>query len=164
MQAADEPVEADRRRRLPHGLVARVGAREADVVGDGAREEERVLEHDPQLAAIAAEPHVAQVGAVDRHAAGARVVEARDQLRERRLATARLADERDAAACGHVDRDVVQHVRLAVGEADRVEIDGARDRRHRHRAGAIADLGLGVEHRGDLDHRRGRRLELAVHV
>ena len=61
VQPRGDPVDADRCRRLAHLLVGRVGPREADVVGDGAREQERVLEHDAQLAPVAAQLHVAQV-------------------------------------------------------------------------------------------------------
>ena len=46
-------------------LVGRLGAAEADVVGDRAAEEERVLQHDAELAAVRAQLHVAEVGAVD---------------------------------------------------------------------------------------------------
>ncbi len=75
----------------------RVGLREADVRGDRAAEEERILEHDAELAAVGAELDVAQVVAVDAHRALIRVVVAADELRERRLAVPGLADEREAA-------------------------------------------------------------------
>ena len=51
---------------------------------------------------------VAHVGAVDEHRAGADVVQARDELDERRLARAGGADEGDRAARRHVEVDVVQ--------------------------------------------------------
>ncbi len=53
---------------------------------------------------------VAQVDAVDRDPALGRVVEAREQLRDRRLAGARVADERDGRPGGHVEVDPVQHL------------------------------------------------------
>ena len=89
-----EPVETEHRRRLGDLVVARVGAREADVVGDRAREQERVLQHDAELAAVRAQVELAQVDAVGQDRALERVVEAGDELGERRLAAARLADER----------------------------------------------------------------------
>ena len=55
LQPGDEPVDADCRGGLAHLLVGRVGAGEAHVVGDRAREEERVLEHHAELAPVAAE-------------------------------------------------------------------------------------------------------------
>ena len=102
------------------------GRAEADVVGDRAAEQERILEHDAELAADRAQLHVAEIGAVDAHRALERVVEAGDQLRGRRLAAARLADERDAAARRHVDRDPVDDRLVAVGEDDVVELEVAR--------------------------------------
>ena len=93
-------------------LVGRLGLREADVVGDRAGEEERILQHDAELAAVRAQLELAQVVAVDADRALVGVVEAADELRRRRLAAARLADEREAAAGRDVDVDRVQH-RLA---------------------------------------------------
>ncbi len=69
VQASDQPVEADRARGLAHLGVGRLGAAEADVVGDRAREQERVLQHDAELAPVARELHLAQVRAVDSHRA-----------------------------------------------------------------------------------------------
>ena len=108
--------------------------------------------------------HVAQVGAVDAHGALERVVEAGDQLRGRRLAAARLADERDAPALGHVDRDAVDDRLVAVGEHDVVELRGGRRSGRSRGAFAIGDVVLGVEHRRDLGHRGARRLHLAVEL
>ena len=69
---------------------------------------------------------VAEVVPVDRDPALARVVEAGEQLRDRRLARSRLTDERDGRACGNLEVDVVQDLgQLAVAEADVVEVDSA---------------------------------------
>ena len=164
LEARDDAVDADRGRGARDVLVARVGLREADVVGDRAGEQERVLEHDPELAPVRAELDRAQVDPVDAHGALVRVVEARDQLRERRLAAARLADEREAAARRHAQVDPVQHRLVAVGEGDVVDLEQAVDPRQLPRPVLVVDLGLGVEHRGDLLHRRARRLHLPVEV
>ena len=96
LEAARDAVDADRARDVLHLLVGRLGLREADVVGDRAGEQERVLEHDAELAAVGAQLERAQVVAVDADRALVRVVEAADELRGRRLAAARLADEREA--------------------------------------------------------------------
>ena len=71
-------------------------------------EQERVLEHDAELPAVGAQLERAQVVPVDQDRAVVRVVEAPDELRGRRLAAARLADEREAAAGRNVDVDRVQ--------------------------------------------------------
>ncbi len=88
VQPRRDPVDTDRRRGVAHLLVGRVRPREADVVGDRAREQERILQHHAQLPAVAAQLHVAHVDAVDPHGSLARVVEARDQLGHGRLAAA----------------------------------------------------------------------------
>ena len=64
-------------------------------VADRAREQERLLGHVAEVAAVGGRSSVAQVDAVDEDPAGGRVVEAGDELDERRLAGAGGADERD---------------------------------------------------------------------
>ena len=99
LEPGGDPVDADRARGRGDLLVGRVRAAEADVVGDRAAEEERILEHDAELAAVASAARTSRRSVPStRTAPSSRVVEARDQLRGRRLAAARLADERDAAA------------------------------------------------------------------
>ncbi len=60
------------------------------------------------------------------HRALGRVVEARDEFRERGLAAARLADERDHPPRGDAQGDVAQHAPLlvAVAEVDALQLDG----------------------------------------
>ena len=107
-----------------------VGPAEGDVVGDRAGEEEALLRHDPELAAQRRLRDVAQVDAVDRDPPVARVVEAREELRDRRLPGARVADERDRRPWRDVEVEVVEDVReVAVPEADVLEADVALDRR-----------------------------------
>ena len=69
------------------------------------------------------EARVAHVDAVDRDAPGLRLVQARDEVAERRLAGAGRADERGARARGDDEVDVVQRPRraLVVAEADALE-------------------------------------------
>ena len=103
-------------------------------------EEEALLRHDPELRAQRRLRDLAEVGAVDRDAARARVVEAREQLRDRRLAGARVPDERDGRSCRDVEVEVVEDVRqLAVAEADVLEADVAVDRGQRPRVGGVDD-------------------------
>ena len=63
-----------------------------------------------------------------------------------------------------VDLDVLQHRAPAVGERHVVEVDAAFDARVRRALGPVGDVGVGVEHRGDLDHRRRGRLDVGVDV
>ena len=87
-------------------------------------EEEALLRDDAELAAQRGLGDVAQVDAVDRDPAVARVVEAGEQLRDRRLAGAGVSDERDGRPGGDVEVDPVQHlVAVAVAEAHVLEAD-----------------------------------------
>ena len=135
LELEDEVVGADRAGRGGDFLVRRVGAAERDVLAHGAGEEEALLRDDAELPAEALLRDVAEVVAVDRDPALARVVEAREELRDRRLARAGVADERDRRPGGHVEVDAVQDLRpVAVAEAHVLE---AR-RRRRSRAGGRA--------------------------
>ncbi len=70
---------------------------------------------------------VAHVGAVEQHAAAARVVQPRDQRDEAGLARAGGADERDVGAGRHVEVDVAEHgARGARRDADAVAVDVER--------------------------------------
>ncbi len=84
--------------------------------------------------------------AVDQHAPGVDVVEARDEVENRRLARARRPDERRRPAPGGRQRDVGECRRAAaVAEAHALEGDRARAHDERARAGAVANGRLGVE-------------------
>ena len=143
----------------------RVGLAEGDVLAHAAGEEEALLRDDPELAAERGLGDVAEVEPVDRDPAVRRVVEAREQLRDRRLARAGVADERDGRARGDVEVDPVQHlVAAAVREPDALEADVSGDLGQVSRARAVDHLGLLVEDLGDLVERGGRREERAVEL
>jgi hypothetical protein len=80
-----------------------VCAAEGDVLADRAGEQEAFLRNDPELAAQRRLRHVAQVVPVDSDPPFARVVEARQQLGDRRLARTRVPDERDGGARRNVE-------------------------------------------------------------
>jgi hypothetical protein len=89
------PCGIGRRRRALDCLLRRTGHRPVgDVRRDGVVEEHDLLAHECNLPAQIGKPDRAQVLAVEQHAAGARHVEARNQVDERRLATAGGTDER----------------------------------------------------------------------
>ena len=142
-----------------------VGPGEADVVEDGAAEEERLLRHDGQLLAQRALRDVAHVVAVDEDLARLRVVEAGEQLDDCGLAGAGGADERDGPAGRDDQVDVVQHglVRV-VAEGDVAELDLPVRVRQVHGIGCIEHVGVGVDHRVDLLDRRHRGLEGVVEL
>ena len=96
-------------------------------------------------------------------APGPRVVEAREELRDRRLARARVADERDGRPRRDVEVEAVQDVgELAVAEVGRARSGRGPRRGGSSRAsGRVHDLRLLVED-GDDPVERGRRREERV--
>ena len=108
---------------------------------------------------------LAEVDAVDAHRALVRVVEAADEPRERRLAAARLADEREAAA----GRARGSRRPCSTGSLPYAKTTWSIARSPSMRGSSRAscrsrDLRLLVEDRRDLHHRGRARLELPVDV
>ena len=126
---------------------ARVRLAVGDVVGHRVVEQQDLLRHQAEPQTQIAEPHVADVDAVDRDPAGDRIVEPRQQLHERGLAAAVGADDGHRFAGPHFELNVAQHrlVRVVV-EVDVLERDRLRERRQRLRIGRIDDRRLAVEH------------------
>ena len=81
-------------RGVRHLLVGGVLPAVADVVGDGVVEQHRLLGDEAELAAQGLLRHLPDVHAVHEDAARSHVVEARDEVDERRLARAGAADDR----------------------------------------------------------------------
>ena len=90
-----------------------IGPGEAEVGGDRAVEQERLLRHDDQPGAQLVVGDGGQRHATDAHRADGRIGEAGDQPAERGLARAGLADDGDLLAGGDLGVDVEQH-RLAL--------------------------------------------------
>jgi hypothetical protein len=142
-----------------------VGPAERDVVRDRPAEQEPFLGHDPELPADRRLRHLAQVGAVDRDPPGARVVEAREQLRDGRLARPGVAHQRHCRPGGNVEVEVVEDVgQLAVAEADVVEVDVTVDVPELARVRGVDDVRLLVQHDRDPVERRGRGEEGVVEL
>ena len=134
----------------------RVGER--DVVVDRAREDVRVLGHDPQLVPHRAQLEPGEVVAVEQDAAGGRRVQPQQQLGERRLARARPADDRDDLAGADRQRRVDHHRRevAAVAKADLDELDAAGQGRRGRRARAVAHWSNLFVDQLNVGLRRGR--------
>ena len=169
-QPLDERLGVHRARRAAHALVVDRRVAEADVVGDRAREQVHVLQHQAEQPAHVGEIELADVDAVDRDPAARHVVEPQQQVDQRRLARAGGADDADALAGADLEADVLEHqVVVVVGEPDVVEARcgpapgagrraGARRRLDRHRLVEQLEDPLG---RG---HRRLQDVELLRHV
>ena len=108
-QPLDERLGMDGARRTPHALVVDRRVAEPDVVGDGAGEQVHVLQHQAEQAAHVVEIELADVDAVDRDPPALHVVEAQQQVDQRRLPRAGGADDADALAGADVEADALQH-------------------------------------------------------
>ena len=130
--------------------------RVGDVVVHRGREQERVVVDHGDRGPQGGEVEVAHVGAVDQHRAGGDVVEAREELDERRLARPGRADEGDRAPRLDDEVDVAQGglAGAAVGEAHVAQLDAAAPGRQRLRVARRGQPGLAVE---QLEHPRARR-------
>src|SRR5215218_2235523 len=103
------------------------GTAVADVLRDGAREQERLLEHDPDVRPQILAGELPHVPTVDKNPAFRGVVEAWDQARYRRLAGTRRADEGDRHAWLDPEVHVVQNgAARVVREGHVLEGDAAR--------------------------------------
>ena len=109
-------------------LVRGVFVAPAQVLGDGAGEEQVFLQHHGHGVSERVGVVLAHVHAADLHAALGHVVEPRNELDEGRLARARAAQDADGGAGGDVQVDVRQGVLLGVGgvlEGHVLKIDAA---------------------------------------
>ena len=91
-----------------HGLVGDAGVPEADVLRDGAAEEVHVLQHEAEERAQLVQVHLAHVDAVHQDPPARHVVEAQEQVDQRRLPRAGGADDPDALPRPDLERDVLQ--------------------------------------------------------
>ena len=116
------------RRRFLDGLLADPGRAQADVRIDGAGEQIRILQNHSKMPPQIVErelakidgfgPPIADVAALD-------VVEAQQQIGQRRLARAGVAHHRDGFARLDAETHVAQHpVLVLIGEPDVIEFDG----------------------------------------
>ncbi len=107
------------------GLRVIAEAAVADVGRDAVVEEHDVLADERDVRAQAREPQLEDVDAVDQDAPVARLVETREQVRERRLAAARGAHERDRLARRDAERDLRERGPRGarVGKAHPLELD-----------------------------------------
>ncbi len=135
--------------------LARLDAADRDVVGGGEVVAHEILEDDADVRAEREEVVLAQVVAVEQDAALVGVVEAREQLHERRLAGAVLADQRERLARAQLERQPAHRPAL------RARDSGSRRSRTRTRCGSApetaADSAAGRSRAGSRRTRRGRR-------
>ena len=160
------------------GVGLRDVAAKLEVRENVAREEHALLRHVAEHGAQVGLVQAAHVHAADADRAAGRIVKARNEIQQRRFAAAGRADDGCDLAGPRREADVVQHVVLRAGIAERhmVERDG-RVRGHGLGAARVAhartraqnfvhargrDLGARQEHRHDRDHHEGHDDERGV--
>ena len=165
-QPEDELVRVRGARRGDDLRARRVGPAVGDVLGDRAEEQERLLQHDADVAAVVGHGEAADVDAVDQDRAVAHVVEAADQVDQRALARAAGADQADHLAGPDRQVEAADHRAVAVAEADAGQLDRALQRADRHRLRRLGHARDAVE---DLEDALGagrrplRRRDHAAH-
>lgn len=123
-----------------------VGPAIGDVVAHAPTEQERLLQHDANLATQAVQCHIAHVVTVNTHAATGDVVEARQRVDERALASAGGAKDRNRLPRLDRKADVAEDVRLSprIAKGHLVVDHPAVQGRQRKRARPIQDIASAV--------------------
>lgn len=132
-------------------LVGGVGIADPQVLRDRAVEQQRLLEHDADLATQAGEGDVADIGAVDGDVAGLRIVDAMQDRQRRRFAGTGAADQRYGVAGLGGERQILDcGLAAVITEGDVLERHIAADMIECDRALAFDDAGGGVEYREEF--------------
>ena len=98
-----------------------------DVFADGVAEKECFLRNEADVAAQGVERELADGAAVDEDGAGLGVVDARDQVDQRRFAGAGGPDDGEAGAGRDAQVDVLKNRDAVVGEVEIAEFESRRE-------------------------------------
>ncbi len=161
----DEVVRIRCLRRFKQLLVCGLRSAIAQVVADRAREEERLLKDDPDLAAQRVKGHVPQIIPVDQDPALGGVVEARDEVTQSALARATRADQGDHLAWLHIQTNPLEDQLIGViAEGDILHDDVPLHRGQGHGIRLLGNGRLRVEHLEDALQRNRGALDDVVHL
>ena len=148
--AADDLVGLRVLQRLPEVFIAGLGIAPAEIVADGAGEEQRLLRHDADRGPQRLQPQLPHVFAAHKDLSLRRVVKPRDEVRQRGFARAGAADDADGLPGRGGEADTAERVRARAGIAER---DAAE--LQRRAAAAVRQGVLPVGHAGlRLQHLR----------
>ena len=142
---------------VPQPLLGRLVVAVAQVVRHRAAEEERLLRHEADPAPQVLLRELADVHPVHEHGAARRLVEARDEADQRRLAAAGAADDGGGLARPRREGDAAQHRLLGAGVAELhvAELDEAGLGHVLGRPLRVDDARLDVQHLHDALRRDG---------
>ena len=157
---AHRAFEAGGVHRVPDRLVAALRIVVGEVLAQRRGEEERILRNQSDHFAQMPHRQVADVAAVQEHAAAGRVQQAHRRLQDRRLASAHPPEQRHGFARAHVDVDAVdgraRRSGVAVGESTELQPPGGRRGSRRECVRGVRHFRLVVEDFVDaLGARRG---------
>ncbi len=140
-------MDVGRARRLFELGLRGIRPAEANVLLDGAVEQEGVLVHDRDQRTNLGEGQRAQVVTAQEDAAAVGIVEAQQQAHDRRLAAARWAHQAQPLAGAGAERQPVMHgaPRAGIGKAHVLELDGRRQRLVEAHWRSVGNTGLVVE-------------------
>ena len=129
---------------------------EADVVGDGVREQKVILRHVGAGAAHRVDGQAVHVLAVDEEGAVGHIISAQQQVDQCRFARAGLAHDAHAFAGGDREADIPQHVVLAVrvAEGQMAELNAALGGGQLVYVGTVGHVDGRVEQLGNAVERR----------
>src|SRR5215471_5387017 len=130
-ETGDEVPEASAAEHVLDLGVARVRSGETDVLANRGREEMGVLTGDSDRTADVLLSVLAQISAAEHHAPSLGVEEPEKQVRDRRLAGAARADQRDLTTLVKTEVEVVQGRWLARHVAGADAFEGELERRRR---------------------------------
>ncbi len=134
--------------RRDHFLVRGIGPTVSDIALDRVGEQQRGLQHDPDLTAQRDQIHAADIHAVDQQFSLAHIVETRDQVDQRRLARPRGADQRHNAIRLDLEVDSTQGggLFILIFQPHLAEFDLAAQRLELNRIHRRLDGRLCVQH------------------
>src|SRR5262245_14385746 len=122
-----------------------VGATIGDVLGDGAKKQKRLLQHDANIAAVRVDAVRANVVTVGQNGAFSHIEEPADEIHHRCLAGAAMTYQSDHFAWFNMQIEIKNHLPRAVLEIHAAKFDFAAQAINRYRRRWLCDARTAVE-------------------
>ena len=106
----DEVVSLCRLRRRDHIVKRRFRRAISDILAHAAAEQDRLLQHHADLPAQRLRIPLAHIHAIHQHRASIDIIETRDQVHQRALASAGRSQQRNLLTRLHAEADALQHI------------------------------------------------------
>src|SRR4029079_7780398 len=128
----------------------------------GCGEKERILSNDGDARVHVLQPQVAKIDAVEAHRARRGIVTARDEVEQRGLSGTGGTGDAERLAGAHVERDSVEHHRVADGESQILSSYDGRSGEERLGSGSVVDLRALVQQGVEMLNRRALPLNFQI--